>query len=338
MPQSGPVIALSSADVWAATGTGVLHWDGTRWAFAQLPKLNGAAVESFAASSADDIWAVGTFTDTIGGDAPLILHWDGKRWSHSYGTPQDRGILYAVAVAGNDVWAVGGANAAFNSPAIILHLTAGHWHAVPSPAKTSLTGLAMTGSSAGWAVGPAEGQAKGVLLHWNGTAWGPASAALPAGDYLWGLSAGSGRQVWGVGDTDHGFTPFSMYWTGQAWRTAPVTWPNESSDVQFEGVTAVPDGSAWAVGYFGVPVPGEKTAILHWSGSAWTVAWQLAEPAGYLTGIGVVSATDAWSVGYICTAIDGNSNGCAKNQYLVLHWNGRTWNESWLPASFQPPR
>lgn len=81
MPQSGPVIALSSADVWAATGTGVLHWDGTRWAFAQLPKLNGAAVESFAASSADDIWAVGAFTDTIGGDAPLILHWvDG--WLH----------------------------------------------------------------------------------------------------------------------------------------------------------------------------------------------------------------------------------------------------------------
>lgn len=312
-----------------------MHWNGRQWAFAELPKLNGAAVESFDAISPDNIWAVGVFTDTIGGDAPLILHWDGKRWSHSYGTPQDRGILYSVAVVGKDVWAVGGTDSAFNSPAIILHLTAGHWHAVPSPATTSLTGPAMTGSSTGWAAGPTAGQAKGALLHWNGKAWVPAPAALPAGGYLSALSAGSGSQVWGVGNIDPGFAPFSMYWTGKAWHPAPVQWPKQSPYVNLDAVTAIPGGSAWAVGYFGEPMPGDKTAIFHWSGKAWTVAWQLAEPAGYLTGIGVVSATDAWSIGYICTAID-NNNGCAKNQYLVLHWNGRTWNESWLPASFQP--
>jgi hypothetical protein len=70
--------------------------------------------------------------------------------------------------------------------------------------------------------------------------------------------------------------------------------------------------SAWAVGYFGEPQPGDKTPISHWSGNAWTVAWQLAEPAGYLTGIAVVSPTDAWSIGYICTAT-GNDNGCDQN-------------------------
>src|ERR1022692_2359426 len=82
LPQSGPVIALSSANVWAADDEGVLHWDGKQWAFAKLPKLKGgAAIESFAAVSPDNIWAVGTFTSNINGDAPLILHWDGKRWS-----------------------------------------------------------------------------------------------------------------------------------------------------------------------------------------------------------------------------------------------------------------
>jgi hypothetical protein len=167
---------------------------------------------------------VGAFTDTIGGDAPLILHWDGKRWSHSYGTPRDRGILYSVAVAGKEVWAVGGTDSDFSSPAIILRLAAGHWHSVPSPAKTSLTGLAMTGNSTGWAAGPAEGQAKGVLLHWDGKAWVSASAALSAGHYLSALSAGSGRQVWGVGNIDPSIASFSMFWTGKAWRTAPVQW------------------------------------------------------------------------------------------------------------------
>lgn len=335
LPQSGPVIAISSADVWAATGVGVLHWDGRQWAFADLPKPNVAAIESFAAVSPDSIWAVGAFADNTGGEAPLIMHWDGKRWSHSYGTPQDRGILYSVAAAGNDVWAVGGTDSDLSSPALILHLTAGHWHAVPNPAKTSLTGLAMTGRSSGWAAGPAEGQAKGALLHWNGNAWASASAALPAGGYLSALSAGSGSQVWGVGDIDPSFAPFSMYWTGKAWRTAPVQWPKQAPDKVLEGVTAIPGGSAWAVGYFGEAKPGQQTAILHWSGKAWTVAWQLAQPAGYLTGVAVVTSTDAWSIGYICTAT-GNDNGCDKNQYLALHWDGRTWNESWLPASFQP--
>lgn len=325
--------------MWAATGVGspgVLHWDGKQWAFADLPKLNDAAIESFAAVSPDSIWAVGVFANAIGGDAPLILHWDGKRWSHSYGTPQDRGILYSVAVAGKDVWAVGGTDSDLSSPALILHLTAGHWNAVPSPATTSLTGLAMTGSSSGWAAGQAEGQPKGALLYWNGKAWVSASAALPPGGYLWALFAGSAGQVWGVGNIGPSFTTlFSMYWTGKAWRTAPVQWTKHSMNEELEGVTAIPGGTAWAVGYFGEPIPGDKTAIFHWSGKAWTVAWQLAQPAGYLTGIGVVSSTDAWSIGYICTAT-GSDNGCDKNQYLALHWNGRTWNESWLPAGFQP--
>ena len=334
MPQSGPVIALSSADVWAATGDGVLHCDGKQWAFAQLP--NDPAIESLAATSPDNIWAVGALDNDIGGEAPLILHWDGKRWSHSYGTPQDRGILHSVAVAGKDVWAVGGADSDPTSAAIILHLTAGHWHAVPSPAMTSLTGLAMTRSSDGWAGAQAEGTLKGELLHWNGKAWLSASAGLPAGYFPQALTAGSGSQVWGVGNTASSNVSFSMYRAGQVWRTAPVQWPQQSPDVDLAGVAAIPGGSAWALGYFGVPKPGDQTAIFHWSGKAWTLAWQLAEPAGYLAGIGVVSSADAWSIGSVCTAVDSNS-GCASNQYLALHWNGRTWNESWLPANLQPP-
>jgi hypothetical protein len=208
-PQSGPVIALSSTDVWATTGVGVLHWDGTQWAFADLPKLDSEVMESFAAASPDSIWAVGGTTGAGGYVVPLILHWDGTRWSRSDVPPHVGGPLYAVAVAGNDV--------------------------------------------------------------------------------------------------------------------------------DLASVTAIPGGTAWAVGYSGVPEPGEEAVIFHWSGTGWTVAWQLAEPAGYLNGIGVVSASDAWSVAYVCTAID-NDNGCAKTRFLALHWDGRTWNESWLPANFQPSR
>jgi len=137
-----------------------------------------------------------------------------------------------------------------------------------------------------------------------------------------------------------------LHWDGTRWSRSDVP-PHvggplyavavAGNDVDLASVTAIPGGTAWAVGYSGVPEPGEEAVIFHWSGTGWTVAWRLAEPAGYLNGIGVVSASDAWSVAYVCTAID-NDNGCAKTRFLALHWDGRTWNESWLPANFQPSR
>ena len=335
-PQSGGVITLSPSNVWAVTGVNgacVLHGNGREWAQVALPGLKDEDIVSLAAVSADSIWAVGATTNSIGGDAPLILQWNGKQWSHSYGTPEDQGTLnsVAVAVAGNGVWAVGGTDASPASP-IILHLAAGRWHEVPSPAKTSLTGLVMTGTSSGWAAGPAESQTKGALLRWNGKTWVLASAVLPADGYLSALAAGPAGQVWGVGYyTTAAATPFSMYWNGKTWRTATVEWPTQAAHRVLSSVTATPDGSAWALGYFG-NIDDDKPAILHWSGKAWTVVWQLTEGAGYLNGIGVSSSTDAWSLGYICTA-PATFTACTNHQYLILHWNGQAWHQSWLPAN-----
>jgi hypothetical protein len=110
---------------------------------------------------------------------------------------------------------------ATNSAPIILRFTAGHWQKVPSPARTSLTALAMTSSSAGWAAGPANFGDKGPLLRWTGKAWVSAASALPAkGDYLAALAAGSKGQVWGVGvgSISRGAVSLSMRWTGQTWQ------------------------------------------------------------------------------------------------------------------------
>jgi hypothetical protein len=324
------VITLSPSNVWAVTGVPgacVLHWNGREWTQVALPGRTDEAIASLAAASADSIWAVGASTDSIGGDAPLILHWDGRQWSHSYGTPADQGTLNSVVVAGDGVWAVGGTNASPASP-IILHLAAGRWQAVPSPAKTALTGLVMTGTSSGWAAGTAESQARGALLRWTGKAWVSAAAALPADGYLSALAAGPAGQVWGVGYyAPSADTPFGMYWNGKTWQTATVRWPTQAPHTVLGSVTAIPDGSAWALGYFGDI--DDKPAILHWSGKAWTVAWQLTEGAGYLTGIGVSSSTDAWSLGYICLN-PAPLTECTNHKFLILHWNGQTWQQSWL--------
>jgi hypothetical protein len=332
-PQSGGIITLSPSNVWAVTGTNgacLLHWDGRQWAQVPLPGPSDEDVVSLAAASADSIWAVGASTSSAGGDAPLILHWNGKQWSRSYVTPQEAGILNAVAVAGkDDVWAVGGNDSSAGDAATILHLTAGGWQEVPSPATTTLTGLVMTGSSSGWASGPANGPGKGALLRWNGKGWMSAAAALPADGYLTDLTAGPAGQVWGVGYYTVASAPFSMNWNGKTWQTVAVDWPSKAAHRALESVTAAPDGSAWAVGYSS-DVEDDQPAVLHWSGKAWTVAWQLKEGAGDLSGIGVSSSADAWSLGYICKA-PAPFTACTHHQYLLLHWNGRAWQQSWLP-------
>src|SRR5205085_8701560 len=79
---------------------------------------------------------------------------------------------------------------------------------------------------------------------------------------------------------------------------------------------------AWAVGYYR-PAPGNpfQTLILHYDGTQWT---QVASPhpgsvENYLYGVAILSATDAWAVGYY-------SNAANIYQTLTLHWNGTQWN------------
>ena len=86
---------------------------------------------------------------------------------------------------------------------------------------------------------------------------------------------------------------------------------------------------AWAVGS---ETSGGVTtnAIENWNGKAWTLqaAPDPAPPAasGYKTsndqldGITVVSATDAWAVGFVSYANNG-----VLSATLILHWNGKAW-------------
>jgi hypothetical protein len=123
------VIALSPTNVWAvgtsrankypfATTALVEHFDGKSWSI--VPSPNPEAGVTFAgafglvgvaASSATDIWAVGTFSDpTSGLERPLVEHWDGASWSmvSSASVPGETNVLSGVtALRDGTVVAVG---------------------------------------------------------------------------------------------------------------------------------------------------------------------------------------------------------------------------------------
>jgi hypothetical protein len=93
----------------------VEHWNGGHWSVVTSPNANStdSGLNSVAALSASDIWAVGDYL-TNGDNGvyqTLIEHWDGKQWSIAP-SPNDgtsNNFLYGVTrVPGTQqMWAVG---------------------------------------------------------------------------------------------------------------------------------------------------------------------------------------------------------------------------------------
>jgi hypothetical protein len=100
-----------------------------------------------------------------------------------------------------------------------------------------------------------------------------------------------------------------------------------STTGQLNGVAAVSNSSAWAVGYAGSN-RSPKVLMLHWSGRAWSRVTRpgVLTTTGELSAITVVSAKSAWVVGYTGLV------GTGKNHSLLLHWNGSTWSQVTSPA------
>lgn len=112
------VAALSTSNVWAVGSNGatlVEHWDGISWKVVPSPnpKLgNGFYLTAIAATSVNDIWAVGLYDNSYSGQT-LIEHWDGTSWK-IFPRPEggERGDLSGVvSVQGptstSQLWAVG---------------------------------------------------------------------------------------------------------------------------------------------------------------------------------------------------------------------------------------
>jgi hypothetical protein len=175
-----------------------------------------------------------------------------------------------------------------------------------------------------WAVG--LNPSGSLIMHWNGTRWTRSSEP----GFLEGTAATSPDNAWAVGGSNW-FDPNATviyHWNGSDWTRQPS--PNPPSGGSLNSVAAMSASNAWAVGQTG-PGPGEgtslsdRTLIQHWDGTAWTrVPSPTPAPAGGLTRVSVISASDAWAVG---TSIAGPAL-----QGVILHWNGTTWKRAATPA------
>lgn len=211
------------SQVWAVghavTGGGIDQtlielWNGTSWSVVPSPNrgVGGSDFLGVTAISANNAWAVGTYSDKKGNFKTLTEHWDGKTWSVvSSPNVANNGVLWAVSqVPGtNTVWAAG--------------------------SYVNSKGIAQT-----------------LTMVWKGEEWVViASPNVKAvNNTFFGVSAGSASDIWAVGltyDNSGANAALTEHWNGSQWTI--VSTPNVEGDSILTAVTNVPASALfWAVG------------------------------------------------------------------------------------------
>jgi hypothetical protein len=339
-------------DSWAVGYTGdgstdstpiAEHWNGKTWRLTDVPGVEGAtSTQLFGVSalSADDVWAVGSYSVDGVGTFALTEHWNGSKWSVvSTSNPPGSavaGLNSVSAVSTDDVWAVGLAQdpSSGNFLAFSMHWDGTSWSVVQtaSPDGTywaPLRAVSAVATNDAWTVG--EYEAGGYLTlgeHWDGTAWSITQTPNPKRavvSSLYGVTASTSSDVWtagcwsqdvlycGIADSPQ--KPLLEHWNGTAWKLAKIRLPKGQAMGGFDAIGSASGQDVWAAGTSSADGTTAAPYVVRWNGKAWrrTMTPGLADPAPYIGGIDATSGKNAWLVG---ATIDGT---------LAEHWNGKKW-------------
>jgi hypothetical protein len=290
------------------------------WSVVPSPLLgtNDNSLGAVAASSPNDIWAVGNFlpdTANSNQDATLSLanHFDGTRWS-PVPVPNagpNWNTLYGVAASDGRAWAVGvKQNSQFQDRALVDAWDGTKWSVVDVPQPGSqrdlLYGASASSTSDVWAVGHqvgANGLFETLAEHFDGSTWTVVPTPNPgsAGNYLFGVTAMGPDDAWAVGQQLGQSGPDQAlieHWNGERWSVTPT--PGHGSASAFLNAIAGSGDDVWAAGETYDAVAGARPLIEHFAGGAWhdvavparagtiwTELWALAVSAGQVWAGGV---------------------------------------------------
>src|SRR6266702_2662928 len=173
----------------------------------------GNGLFGVASISANDVWAVGNFSNIGSLEQTLTLHWNGKKWSHIKSpnvSSQDSELMAVAAVSPTDVWAVGDSHTT-SFQTLTQHWDGHKWSVVSSPNPgaqfNELFGVAAVSTTDVWAVGSFAPQgfspSQTLIEHWNGTTWSVVTSPNPSSttNLLEAAAADkSSGQAWAVGE------------------------------------------------------------------------------------------------------------------------------------------
>jgi len=170
-----------------------------------------------------------------------------------------------------------------------------------------------------------------VSAMWLGGIFsGPGSGAKGAATWLpdasedigplYGIASVASNDVWAVGSTRNSpMRALALHWNGVDWRGRfPLT--DGAYDAGFRGVAALSSSDVWAVGLARLSVTETGPLLAHWDGVSWAVqtSADLHLTAGSLEAVDAMAPDNVWAVG---------------QRGLVLHWDGKGWQQVLLPGS-----
>jgi hypothetical protein len=171
----------------------------------------------------------------------------------------------------------------------------------------------------------------GKAVSLNGSGWlvVPSPNIGNFDNNLAAVSAGSATDAWAVGSyyppsNTNVLAAMGEHFDGTRWTEFPL--PNVGlNENSLLGVSELPNGHAWAVGYYVNAGYQQQTLIESYDGSAWSVVASPSPGArqNILYGVTALADNDVWAVG---TQKDAND----AFHTLTMHWNGSAW--SVIPA------
>ncbi|WP_432037855.1 hypothetical protein [Streptomyces cucumeris] len=165
------------------------HWNGRAWKSAVAPVPRQTQEGQFFAvdtRAAGDTWGVGAASHRVSGrnrTVGLLQHWDGTHWKAQKLPDVGKGyngwaLSDVIALAADDVWAVGSAFREETGKPVMLHYDGTRWKEVAAPGlnstDTNLRGVAAGPGGQLWAVGgtwTAETRWQGLVLRYDGKKW-----------------------------------------------------------------------------------------------------------------------------------------------------------------------
>jgi hypothetical protein len=251
----------------------------------------GVSLQALAAVSSKDAWIAGRLNQSL-----TVREWNGKRWrsiavppGFTFGPSTRTSVSDSVVAASSsrDMWTFPQVVSTKKGPVpqYGLHWNGTSWTKSGFPANVRLTSAADFGPADSWVFGGRQntnGFAAAYAARYNGSIW----KAARAPGLVWLLSAPGPGDMWGLGWDNASIRQTAkrwvvMHWTGAAWHTVrlPALPSLGSKDASWQPSDIVGLGphNVWVsevpvVAPISGFVPSVSTALLHWNGSAWTIA------------------------------------------------------------------
>jgi len=228
-----------------------------------------------------------------------------------------------VAIAPDNVWAVGTLGEELAALTLVEHWDGKSWTQVDSPSVDGFSNhlYSVAGRSANdiWAVGAHHNGTDSWLttaMHWDGSSWkivptpnaGPISSlngvAIIAADDMWAVGEAS------TGSKGQGTRALLMHCDGKAWAITQS--PANEPDSTLSAATATSSDDVWAAGYYADKSDTVyRPLFMHWDGKAWSEV--PASGNASIWSISASSASDIWATGNFGP------------QPVAMHWDGKQW-------------